>query len=133
MSIRRIITPSDAPDMAGRSTVLKPAVLGVGEQRRKVATGGIQPGPAQMVVEPERRVGHPDRRPHRQQRLLHPFPGPADQPDRPLVRGAEPVPTGQVDRPMTRYSGQKPTAAVTSRMTATTASTGITAKRRLIR
>ena len=34
MSIRRIITPSDAPDMAGRSTVLKPAVLGVTDWNR---------------------------------------------------------------------------------------------------
>ena len=29
MSIRRIITPCDAPDIADRFTVLKPAVLGV--------------------------------------------------------------------------------------------------------
>ena len=29
MSIKRIITPCDAPDIADRFTVLKPAVLGV--------------------------------------------------------------------------------------------------------
>ena len=61
ISIRRTIKPCDALDMAGRATVLKPAVLGVTDWKRDVSRR-LSVGSAEKSVKKKNAAGRAMRR-----------------------------------------------------------------------